>query len=206
MKLTDKQRILILGAHPDDIEFAMGATLSKLTKDAHNEIFVAVFSPAMQISQNKNILNELRDSMQIFRTKYDVYDFRTRMFVSDSPDIQDKVFKLKSTFRPHIVFSPSPNALHPDHATLGRCVNSVFQETSILVYEDVRGNHNQLINFWFKVSPGDAERKIKALKCYKSQFSRKYFNFDQIFSMMKGRGLQIGSEFAEGFEVLRFVQ
>ena len=200
-----QNRILILGAHPDDIEFAMGATLAKLARDPRNYIFAAVFSPALQLPENKNILNELRNSMKIYGIDYYIFDFRTRFFVIDSPEIQDRIFKLKQEFHPNIVYSPSPNALHPDHAVIGKAVSSVFQETSILVYEDIRGNHHQLINYWHEVTKADAEKKIKALKCYQSQFKRKYFNFDQIYHLISARGLQIGKKYAEGFENLRVI-
>ena len=201
-------KILILGAHPDDIEYGCGATLNKLIEQK-NRIFIAVFSPAMQIPENKHILTELKNSMNVYGIQdkdYAVFDFRTRMFPITSPEIQDKVFQLKKQFAPDEVYCPSPNALHPDHATLGRCVASVFQETSIFAYEDVRGNHHQLINYWQELMKRDVEKKIKALKCYKSQFKRGYMNFDKIYHLISARGLQIGREYAEGFEVLRRIE
>lgn len=203
--LRTNNTILVLGAHPDDIEFAMGATLSKLKRNPKNYVYIVVFSSAMQIPENKHILNELRDSMKLYNIDYEILDFRTRMFIQDSPEIQDKIYNLKQCFHPSVVYSPSPNALHPDHAVIGKCVVSVFQETSILVYEDIRGNHHQLINYWHEVSSSDVKRKISSLKRYRSQFNRKYFNFDQIYHLISARGLQIGKKFAEGFENLRVI-
>lgn len=200
-------KILVLGAHPDDIEFAMGGTLSKLKREGH-QIFVAVFSPALQIDQNKHILTELHESMKVYGIKdkeYKVFDFRTRMFPTSSPEIQNEIFNLKKKFNPDIVFSPAENAMHPDHSTIGRCVNSVFQETSIYVYEDIRGNHKQMISHWEEISEEDLAKKIKALRCYRSQFSRHYYDFEKIKHMASARGLQIGKPFVEGFEHIRTI-
>lgn len=200
-------KILILSAHPDDSEFAMGGTISKLKRERH-DLFFAIMSPALQIEQNKHILEELHQAMKVFGVNdshYKVFDFRTRMFPTSSPEIQNEIFNLKKNFNPEIVFSPSENALHPDHSVVGRCVNSVFQETSIYVYEDIRGNHKQLISHWEELTKADIEKKIESLKCYKSQFSRHYFNFDKIRNLASSRGLQIGLDFAEGFEQIRTI-
>lgn len=202
-----KNKILILGAHPDDVEFAMGGTLSKLQR-LGNKIFIAVFSPALQLDQNKHILEELHQSMKhlgIQDKDYKVFDFRTRMFTIESPEIQNEVFNLKKKFNPDIVFSPSENALHPDHSVLGRCVSSVFQETSIYHYEDIRGNHKQMISVWEELKAVDVLRKINALKCYKSQFTRSYFDFNKIHHLISARGLQVGLRLVEGFEQVRTI-
>lgn len=202
-----KNRILLLGAHPDDLEFASGGTISKLKREGH-ELFVAVFSPSLQLEQNKHILEELHDSMKIFGIKdnqYKLFDFRTRYFTISSPEIQNEIFNLKKSFQPDIVFSPSEQAMHPDHSVVGRCVNSVFQETSIYVYEDVRGNHKQMITHWEELTKSDLEKKIQALKCYKSQFKRHYYNFNKIRNLASARGLQVGLDFVEGYEHVRSI-
>jgi hypothetical protein len=49
------------------------------------------------------------------------------------------------------------------------------------------------------------ERKIRALECYKSQAGRDYANEVFIRSLAKVRGVQIGVNLAEVFEVIRFI-
>jgi len=43
------------------------------------------------------------------------------------------------------------------------------------------------------------------LKKYKSQSDRAYMSHEFIFSLAKSRGVQIGKEYAECFEVIRWV-
>lgn len=165
-------------------------------------------SPALQLEQNKHILEELHESMKVFGIKddqYKVYDFRTRYLPKDSPDVQNEIYLLKKKFNPNLVITSSPNALHPDHSTVGKSVMSVFQETSILAYEDVRGNHQQLITHWEEIGAVDLLRKLNALKSYKSQFKRDYFDFRKIENLVSARGLQVGLKFVEGFEHIRTV-
>ena len=198
--------ILILGAHPDDIEFAMGGTVARLIEEGA-QITVAVMSKSMHIAQNQDILAELENSMATFGIKdFQVHDFETRRFEQQSTEIRDTVFKLKKDLAPELVFCTSPVAMHPDHAALGRACKSVFQETTVLAYEDIRGNHDMLINQWFKLTGGHVDTKVKALSCYNSQAGRAYFDMEQIRAVAMARGIQIGARFAEGFEALRVVQ
>ena len=48
------------------------------------------------------------------------------------------------------------------------------------------------------------KRKINALKEYKSQAKKNYFNPDFIRSLAKTRGIQFGTTYAECFEVIRW--
>ena len=45
--------------------------------------------------------------------------------------------------------------------------------------------------------------KIKALEEYHSQGKRNYLSKDFIYSLAKTRGVQVGCEYAESFEVIR---
>ena len=47
--------------------------------------------------------------------------------------------------------------------------------------------------------------KLQALKEYKSQNHREYLNDDFITSLARVRGVQIGAQFAEAFEVIRLI-
>ena len=49
------------------------------------------------------------------------------------------------------------------------------------------------------------QSKCNALKEYKSQGKRNYMSEDFIYSLAKTRGVQIGSQYAESFEVVRWV-
>lgn len=196
---------MILGAHPDDIEFAMGATLARLIREGEHAT-IAIMSKSLHIEQNQHILDELTNSMDVLGVKdYEVHDFQTRSFEQQSTQIRNAIFKLKQEVQPSIVFCPSLNAMHPDHVTVGKSCKSIFQETSILAYEDIRGNHDVMINHWYALSETDVDTKIKALSCYQSQTNRTYFDMEQIRAVSMYRGLQVGVKYAEGFEALRVV-
>jgi N-acetylglucosamine malate deacetylase 1 len=51
------------------------------------------------------------------------------------------------------------------------------------------------------------DTKFKATRCYKTQLikERNYFSKDFIYGLARTRGVQCDSEFAEAFEVIRWM-
>ena len=56
---------------------------------------------------------------------------------------------------------------------------------------------------FIRLEKQDIEMKIKALEEYHSQGKRNYLSKDFIYSLAKTRGVQVGCEYAESFEVIR---
>ena len=64
--MFEGKRILIVGAHPDDIEFGLGATLNQIKDE---EIKIVVFSTTTNLNGEK-IIKELNNSMRIHDLYY----------------------------------------------------------------------------------------------------------------------------------------
>jgi hypothetical protein len=56
-----------------------------------------------------------------------------------------------------------------------------------------------------KLKEDNIRKKIEALKEYKSQNGRDYISEEFILSLARTRGVQIGCQFAEAFEVIRWI-
>ena len=56
-----------------------------------------------------------------------------------------------------------------------------------------------------KLEKKNIKAKWDALKKYKSQKNRSYMNEEFIYSLARSRGVQIGTKYAESFEVIRWV-
>jgi LmbE family N-acetylglucosaminyl deacetylase len=198
-------RILIITAHPDDLEIGMGATLARLNREGH-DIRVHVFSLSDTIDGNEGIKDEIIASLQgVYGVEFTVHDYTTMYFTERYQGIRNDIFKLKQSFNPDTVFCKSPNALHPDHRTIGEACESIFLECTIYGIEGIRDNHNQHVNKWVEVSADDMVHKHTALTKYVTQSQRHYFDEDLVESWAKFRGSQIGKRYAEGFEVIREV-
>jgi hypothetical protein len=49
------------------------------------------------------------------------------------------------------------------------------------------------------------EKKLESLQCYRLQIGRKYVNTEYIKGLARTRGVQIGVDFEETFDVLRWI-
>ena len=61
-----------------------------------------------------------------------------------------------------------------------------------------------LPNFYLKLSKDDVERKSKTFEMYSSQMRENQRSAENIFSLAKTRGNEIGVDFAEAFHIHRF--
>ena len=76
---------------------------------------------------------------------------------------------------------------------------------SILGYELIWNNLSFNTDCFVRLKKRHIEKKVEALEAYQSQCGKQYASSDFIFSLSKTRGVQIGVEYAECFEVIRWV-
>jgi len=200
-------KILCFGAHSDDVEMGMGATLSKLLREKH-EVKVVIMSSAANKKGNEGIENEFNDSMKIYNVDAVCHKFDTDNFMHDYHAIKNTIYAYREAFKPDKIFCPSRNAMHTDHKVVAHACKAIFLEQTVLSYKDIRGGTEVLTRWYEEVSELDLATKLKALSCYRTQIEvqkRTYFDFDAIRSISRTEGLQCGCHLAEAFEVIRVI-
>ena len=100
---------------------------------------------------------------------------------------------------------PATHDLHQDHTTVAYEGLRAFKKTSILAYEMPWNNLNFATQAFITFSEAALNKKLKALDCYDSQKGRNYVSEEFIRSLAITRGVQIGTKYAEVFEVLRWI-
>jgi LmbE family N-acetylglucosaminyl deacetylase len=100
---------------------------------------------------------------------------------------------------------PNVNDIHQDHQTIYAEGLRAFKQTTILGYELPWNNLIFTTNTFIKLDEANIKQKIAALNEYKSQSSRTYLNEDFIRSLARTRGVQIGTDYAEAFELVRWI-
>jgi N-acetylglucosamine malate deacetylase 1 len=207
----NQKRILILAPHTDDGEFGCGASISRFIKEGA-DIYYAAFSLAEESVPEpypKNILEiEVKAATKVLGIKEDhllLYKFKVRHFEYHRQEILEVLFKLNLELSPDLVFLPSLNDLHQDHTTIAREGLRAFKKTSILSYEMPWNNLNFQTQAFVFFNEDHLEQKILALDCYNSQKGRNYATREFIKSLAITRGTQIGTRYAEVFEVVRWI-
>ena len=204
-EIIKNQRIAVFAAHCDDIELAMGGTLNKLK---NNRVWIDVFSDATNVRGNETIMDEFWSSMKIYGLTLQTTlwsDVNTMEFYSREKDIKSRMFYCKTHFRPDIVICCNPKSDNRDHSIVGECALNVFQEQTVLLYEDIRGGREHRSDIYVILNAEDVNKKLRAARCYVTQSKRSYFKPDALVSFLRMRGSQIGVTFAESLEVARLV-
>jgi N-acetylglucosamine malate deacetylase 1 len=209
--LKDKKKILILAPHTDDGEFGCGGTINKLISEGA-DVYYAAFSACEQsvlpqfpkdilikeVKAATEVLGIPPQNLLLFK-----YDVRTFNFHRQA--ILDDIIRLRNDIQPDLVFTPSVNDIHQDHATISNEAVRAFKFTSILCYELPWNNFNFTTTCFFELDEKHIATKVKALKEYQSQAHRPYADEDFIRSLARIRGVQIGKKYAEVFEMVRWI-
>ncbi len=210
--ITDKvNNILVLAPHTDDGELGAGGAISYfLEKKA--KVYYAAFSTAKDSVPKgmpgdilKTEVKKATRQLGIDEKNLIIYDYQVRKLNFSRQEILEDLIKLKNRIRFDLVFMPSMNDIHQDHLTVSQEGLRAFKTTTILGYELIWNNVTFNTTCFIRLEKRHLENKIKALKNYKSQKGRDYVSGDFIRSLARARGVQIGAEYAEAFEVIRWV-
>ena len=205
------EKILILAPHTDDGELGCGGSIARFIEEGKN-VFYAAFSTAEKSVDPKfpnNILEiEVKAATKklgIKRENLFIYNNEVRKLNYIRQEILEELIKLKKKIDPDIIFMPSINDIHQDHSTVAREGLRAFKDRTILGYELIWNNITFNTSTFIILQHNHVQSKVDALQEYTSQKDKAYMSQDFIFSLAKSRGVQIGKEYAECFEVIRWV-
>lgn len=209
--MMDFNKILVLGPHTDDGEFGCGGTIAKFI-EAGKELYYATFSCAEESVPDglpKDILlTEVKNSSAVLgipESHLLIYRYPVRKFAHYRQDILEDLVQLRNKLNPDLVLMTSLHDLHQDHFTIANEGLRAFKFTSILGYEMPWNNINFETRSFVHLEERHIQKKLESVKCYRSQTGRKYANEDFIRGLAITRGVQCGTEYAETFEVIRWI-
>jgi len=206
LDLREARKFLFLGSHSDDIEIGCGGTILTLTEARTDlEIRCVIFSAS---SRRKD---EARKSGKVFlkragKSNLTVKSFRESYFPADLTEIKN-FFETLKPFAPDVVFTHYRNDRHQDHRVLSDLAWNTFRDHLILEYEVPKydGDLGQP-NFFVPLDPAVARRKARDIcAMFKSQGSKHWFSEDAFLALMRLRGIECATEFAEGFYCRKLV-
>lgn len=209
--LINKERILVLAPHTDDGEFGCGGTITKFI-ELGAEVYYAAFSlceESLPEGWPKDTLEkELRSATAVWgipSANLLIYRYPVRRFSQHRQDILEDLVALQQRLTPTIVFMPSFNDLHQDHHIIAQEGMRAFKKTTILAYEMPWNNITFSTQLFIKLEEKHVNTKLAALNKYKSQGAKSYANERFVRSLAHTRGVSIDAEYAEAFEVVRWV-
>jgi len=205
------RKILILAPHTDDGELGCGGTIAKFIEEKKQVFYIAFSSAEKSVPKGlpkDTPKKEVRKAIKVLGLKKEnliLFNYEARNFLQYRQEILEDMVKLNQKIRPDLVLLPSTYDTHQDHQVISQEGFRAFKMVSLLGYELPWNNLTFSTEGFIILKEKDIQKKIKALSCYKSQSAKFYISGDFINSLAKTRGVQIGTQYAEAFEVIRWI-
>ena len=204
-------KVLVLAPHTDDGELGVGGTIAKLIEQKI-DVYYAAFSTAEEsvpAGLPKDVLKtEVSAATKKLGIKPEnllIYNYQVRRLNYARQEILENLVQLRNTINPDVVFMPSLKDIHQDHTTVALEGLRAFKNKILFGYELIWNNVNFDTQCFITLEEKHVEKKIASLKEYRSQQHRDYMSEDFIRSMARARGVQVGTQYAEAFEIVRLV-
>jgi len=183
--------VLAVGAHPDDVEIAIGGTLVNLIRSGRSvAICHATDGEPTPRGTRETRLAEARRAAKLLGAALHLLDMPNR-YLRDTIENRVTLAVLIRRLRPKLMLVPYDGGAHPDHRIISRIADAarfygkLTKEgpdgkpwplrphwTPRLFYYMGLGIHRQLVQPSFVVDISKAYRKkMRVLACYRSQFS-----------------------------------
>jgi LmbE family N-acetylglucosaminyl deacetylase len=203
---------LVLAPHPDDGEFGCGGTIKKLTENGCR-VYYAAFSPCVaslpEGFDKDSLFKELKTATAHLGIKNEdvfTYDIPVRYFTDHRQIILEELVKLRKKIKPELVFMPNSNDIHQDHQVIYNEGIRAFKHSKLLGFELIWNSLKFISNFHVKLEAKHITAKAKAISEYKSQTFRYYASEAFLGSLANVRGVQVNTDFAEAFELIRWIE
>lgn len=203
------QSVLVLAPHTDDGELGCGGTITKLLEQGSDVHYVAFSNcegslpPPWPRDTLEVELLRATSVLGVPAANVKCERFRVRRFAESRQDILQCIIEHRERLQPGIVLMPTMHDIHQDHAVIAAEGLRAFKDRTILCYELPWNNLTFTTTAFVTLSERHVQTKIEALREYKTQEGRRYVTADAIRSVARMRGVQIGCEYAEAFEVMR---
>lgn len=219
-------KVMAIGAHPDDVEFAMGGTVAKLVESGCEVMILDITNGEPTPHGSPEIRSkESQKAAEILKVSRKTLEFENR-FLFDNVEVRKGIAAEIRLFKPDIIFGHYPLDAHPDHiaASVSTMASRFYGKLS---YIDLPGDryYAPRIFYFFsvhlRISPQPhfclditptIEKKIQAILSYESQFhelhkkiaAKKEDNKEELMrsyvtAQNRYWGNRIGTAFAEPF-------
>jgi LmbE family N-acetylglucosaminyl deacetylase len=192
--------VLVVGAHPDDIELGAGGTLLTLaeTRPRLQARYVVLTGTTDRQLEARNAARAFLPDTDLTVQFYDLPDGRLPAAWNQVKDILAETAK---SYTPDLIIAPSPSDAHQDHRTIGEIVPTVFRDHLYLAYEVPKWDGDlSRPSMYFPLSADVARRKAQLLnKCFPSQRNRQWWDDEVFLGLARLRGVECRAPYAEAF-------
>lgn len=177
--------VVCIGAHPDDVEIGMGATVAGMVRQGLRVAIVDLTNgEPTPYGTPETRAAESRAAAELLGVERTTLGMPNR-YLFDSVETRTELAETLRELRPRVLFAPYPTDAHPDHIAAAAIVTGArfyakFTKTDMAgePHYPARVYHYVAVHLALHVKPSfivaagadDMERKVAALRAYRSQF------------------------------------
>ena len=132
------------------------------------------------------------------------HDFEVRDFPRDRQPILETLVDLRRRIEPDLVLLPNADDVHQDHRTIHEEGLRAFKHARLIGYELPWNNLVFRSDFHVVVTESQLDAKVGAVQAYESQRFRRYADAEFLKGLARVRGVQVGADYAEAFQTIRW--
>ncbi|GAA0721113.1 PIG-L family deacetylase [Dactylosporangium roseum] len=198
--LAGVRSVVLLGAHPDDIEIAAGGLLLSLPAGVSVEYVLATGVPDRQDEARSAASAFLARASSLRFHLHDLPDGRLPAHWNAAKEIVEAAAGLG---RADLVLAPSRNDAHQDHRLLGTLASTAFRDSLVLHYEIPKWDGDlSRRNVYVPLTVEQGRQKVALLhEHFPSQKARDWWDDEVFLGLARLRGMECRSHYAEAFTV-----
>jgi LmbE family N-acetylglucosaminyl deacetylase len=196
--------LVCLAAHPDDIEIAAGATLLGLAERGDVKGHWLTFTGSAK--RRAEAETAARAFLPGAETCF--HAFQDGRLPAHWNEVKDFLQAFAAAIpEPDVILAPRMDDAHQDHRLLGTMAPTVWRDSLVLHYELPKWDGDLgKANCYVPISADVGHRKVSLLnELYQSQHDRDWWDDETFLALMRIRGIECRSRYAEAFQASKAV-
>lgn len=197
------RRVLVVGAHPDDLELACGGSLARFADEGHQVIAVVMSHGGRGGDGDSRKKEALDGAESLDLAGISVQDFTDTRMATEIEEMVKVIELAVDLFKPDIILTHSAHDQHQDHHAVHLATMRAGRRSpTILCFESPSVTSDFSPNYFVDISDY-IDAKIAAVERHKDQAGKPYMGAKVLRGAAVFRGGQARTAHAEGFEVIR---
>jgi LmbE family N-acetylglucosaminyl deacetylase len=200
-------RVLLLGAHSDDIEIGAGGTVLKMIREglighAHWVVFTSNPVRKQEAEESAGRFLEGAGSSRV-----EVHAYRDGFLPFHAAEIKEQFESLKQQIHPDLIFTHYRHDRHQDHRLISDLTWNTWRNHMVLEYEIPKYDGDLgKPNFFASLDQVVLDQKIQIiLDSFRSQENKHWFDRETFSALPRLRGMESASKYAEAFYLRKAV-
>ncbi|MGH7326289.1 MAG: PIG-L deacetylase family protein [Candidatus Rokuibacteriota bacterium] len=199
--------VLAIGAHPDDIEYGCGGTLTLYAQKGH-DVYIFVATDGSLGGDAAVRRREQEDSAVVMGVRKVYWGGYQDTEVPYNRELIVRVESVIRQARPAMIFVNYPDDTHQDHRNLAQAAVSATRYVPNFLFFEVPSTQNFTPNCYANIDKV-LDRKLASLEAHRSQVTKTNIEdltiLELAVSCANFRGIQARVRYAEAFQSVRLL-